>query len=409
MWAGSDSARPKNHQFTDAASFTQSVSERLSKLCKNLPEFTRSSPKPSALLQRSGPVGDDGRTPLFNSADRQHGESSMNSSTTVPTKRLPSKDSGILREQKVFKQFVIRRVGVIGLGHMGEAFAGNFIADGYQVTVYDRSQARMELLKGAGATVASGLGELATCQVILTSLPDDSALAQVALSAEGLVHVLAPGAIHVSMSTISPDLSRRLSEQHQLADQGYVAAPVLGNPDLAHARKLFVIAAGAAPALATASPLLERLGQRLFLMGEDPGAANLMKLAGNVLTALTLESMGEVLALLRKGGIDVHAAFEVLTGSLFDGKVHKTYGGKIVDGRYSPPGMTAPLAVKDLRLALAEAERAAVPMPATSLVHDRLVELIARGWADLDWSALGLLAAVNAGLGDAAEEAPRTT
>lgn len=108
--------------------------------------------------------------------------------------------------------------------------------------------------------------------------------------------------------------------------------------------------------------------------------------------------MGEVLALLRKGGIDVHDAFEVLTGSLFDGKVHKTYGGKIVEGRYSPPGMTAPLAVKDLRLVLAEAEREAVPMPATSLVHDCLVGLIAHGWAGLDWSALGLLAASDAGL-----------
>jgi 3-hydroxyisobutyrate dehydrogenase-like beta-hydroxyacid dehydrogenase len=111
----------------------------------------------------------------------------MTYSATVPTKR-PRRKSGILPEQKVFKQSVIRRVGVIGLGHMGEAFAGNLIADGYQVTVYDRSQARMELLKGAGATVASGLGELATCKMILTSLPDDSALAEVALSAEGLVH-----------------------------------------------------------------------------------------------------------------------------------------------------------------------------------------------------------------------------
>lgn len=322
----------------------------------------------------------------------------MNSSATVSTKHPPSTESGLRPEQNVSKQSAIQRAGVIGLGHMGEAFATNLIADGYQVTVYDRSQARMELLKSAGAKVASGFGDLATCQVILTSLPDDSALAQVALSAGGLVHVLAPGAIHISMSTISPDLSRHLSEQHQLAGQGYVAAPVLGNPDLAHARKLFVIVAGAASALTTASPLLERLGHHLFLMGEDPGGANLMKLAANVLTALTLESMGEVLALLRKGGIDVHAAFEVLTGSLFDGKVHKTYGGKIVDERYSPPGMTAPLAVKDLRLALAEAERAAVPMPATSLVHDRLVGLIARGWAGLDWSALGLLAASDAGL-----------
>jgi 3-hydroxyisobutyrate dehydrogenase-like beta-hydroxyacid dehydrogenase len=133
-------------------------------------------------------------------------------------------------------------------------------------------------------------------------------------------------------------------------------------------------------------------------MCADPGAANLMKLGGNVLTALTLESMGEVLALLRKGGIDGHVAFDVLTNSLFDAKVHKTYGGKIVEERYAPPGMTAPLALKDLRMALAEAEREAVPMPAASLVHDRFVAMVARGLGGLDWSALGLLAALDAGL-----------
>jgi 3-hydroxyisobutyrate dehydrogenase-like beta-hydroxyacid dehydrogenase len=97
-----------------------------------------------------------------------------------------------------------------------------------------------------------------------------------------------------------------------------------------------------------------------------------------VLTAATLESMGEVFALLRKAGVDPHFAFDVFSGSLFDGKVHKAYGGKIVDGRYDPPGMTAPLAVKDLRLALAEAEKLAVPMSVASLVHDRLVAAVAR-------------------------------
>jgi len=292
----------------------------------------------------------------------------------------------------------IRRVGVVGLGRMGEAFARNIIDDGYEVVVYDRSEGRRNLLVGAGAEGVSDLGGLASCQVVLTSLPDDEVLSDIALRAGGLVEILAPGAIHVSMSTISPGLSRRLSQQHERAGQGYVAAPVLGNPDLAHTRKLFVIASGAASAIARASPLLAPLGQRLFTLGDDPGAANLIKLAGNVLTALTLESMGEVLALLRKNGVDPRAAFDVFTNSLFDGKVHKTYGAKIVEERYSPPGMTAPLAVKDLRLALAEAERASVPMPVTSLVHDRLIAMIARGWAELDWSALGLLAASDAGL-----------
>jgi 3-hydroxyisobutyrate dehydrogenase-like beta-hydroxyacid dehydrogenase len=295
-------------------------------------------------------------------------------------------------------KFVIRRVGVVGLGHMGHAFAANLVEDGYQVFVYDRDPKRSAAL--TGARPAGQLADLDGCDVVVTSLPDDDALAAVALGPDGLAAILSPNAVHISTSTVSPAVSRRVAEEHERRRQDYIAAPVVGNPDFARARKLFVLAAGPRPALEKIRPLLERLGERLFVIGEDAGLANLVKLAANVLTATTLQCMGEVLALLRKGGIDGHLAFDVLTNSLFDSRVHKTYGGKIVDGHYSPPGMTAPLAVKDLRLALAEAERAAVPMPAASLVHDRLVAMVARGWAGLDWSALGLLAAVDAGLND---------
>lgn len=294
-------------------------------------------------------------------------------------------------------EIVIRGVGVVGLGHMGHAFAVNLVEDGHQVFVYDRDPKRAAAVTGARA--AGQLGDLAACDAVVTSLPDDDALAAVALGPEGLAGV-APNAVYISTSTVSPAVSRRVAEEHARHLQGYVAAPVLGNPDFAKARKLFVLAAGPHFALEKVRPLLERLGQRLFVIGEDAGLANLVKLAANVLTATTLECMGEVLALMRKGGLDAHLAYDVLTNSLFDSQVHKSYGEKIVEGRYSPPGMTAPLAVKDLRLALAEAEREAVPMPATSLVHDRLVAMVARGWAELDWSALGLLAAVDAGLND---------
>lgn len=294
--------------------------------------------------------------------------------------------------------FAVRRVGVVGLGHMGHAFAANLIEDGYEVSVYDRDPKREATLTGANA--AAQLADIAACDAVLTSLPDDDALAAVALGPEGLAGILAPHAVHVSTSTVSPDVSRRVAEEHALHGQGYIAAPVLGNSDFARERKLFVLAAGPPAALEKVRPLLERLGQRFFVIGEDAALANLMKLAANVLTATTLECMGEVLALLRKGGIDRHLAYDVLTNSLFDSRVHKAYGGKIVEGRYRPPGMPVPLATKDLRLALAEAEHAAVPMPAASLVHDRLVAMAARGWSELDWSALGLLAAVDAGISD---------
>jgi 3-hydroxyisobutyrate dehydrogenase-like beta-hydroxyacid dehydrogenase len=281
---------------------------------------------------------------------------------------------------------------------MGHAFAVNLVEDGHQVFVYDRDPKRAAAL--AGARAAARLADLAACDVVVTSLPDDDALAAVAFGPQGLVGVLSPGAVHISTSTVSPPISRRVAEEHARHRQDYVAAPVLGNPDFARERKLFVLAAGLPVALEKVRPLLERLGQRLFVIGDDAPLANLVKLAANVLTATTLECMGEVLALMRKGGVDRHLAYDVLTNSLFDSRVHKTYGGKIVEEHYSPPGMAVPLATKDMRLALAEAERTAVPMPAASLVHDRLVGMVARGWAELDWSALGLLAAVDAGLSD---------
>ena len=295
--------------------------------------------------------------------------------------------------------FVVKRVGVVGLGHMGHAFAANLVEDGYEVFAYDRELERAATLTGARA--AARLADLAGCDVVLTSLPDDDALAAMTLGAAGLSGVLAPGAVHISMSTVSPAISRRLAEEHARHRQDYVAAPVLGNPDFARERQLFILAGGPRASVEKVGPLLGRLGQRLFVIGEDAALANLMKLASNTLTATTLECMGEVLALLRKGGINQRLAFDVLTNSLFDSRVHKAYGDKIVEGRYDPPGMAVPLAIKDLRLALAEAEHTAVPMPAASLVHDRLVAMAAHGWNNLDWSALGLLAAVDAGLSDA--------
>jgi 3-hydroxyisobutyrate dehydrogenase-like beta-hydroxyacid dehydrogenase len=302
------------------------------------------------------------------------------------------------QQGEVVARWAIKRVGVVGLGHMGHAFAVNLLQDGYQVLACDRDAERARALSGARAVAE--LADLASCDVVLTSLPDDDALAAVALGAGGLVAALAPGAVHISTSTVSPGISRRVAEAHARRKQDYVAAPVLGNPDFARERKLFVLAAGSRAALEKVRPLLQRLGQHLFVIGEDPGLANLMKLGANTLIATTLECMGEVLALLQKGGIGGRLAFDVLTSSLFDSRVHKSYGGKIIEGRFSPAGMAVPLATKDLRLALAEAEHTAVPMPAASLVHDRLVAMAARGWSDLDWSALGLLAKAEAGLGD---------
>ncbi len=292
-------------------------------------------------------------------------------------------------------------VGVIGLGHMGSAFAQNLVDSGYRTVVFDRNKAKRDAC--AGATPASDVAGLSGCDIVFSSLPNDDVLSALTEGDHGLIALMKKGAIHVSTSTVSPSITRRLSQLHAQHGQGYVASPVLGNPDLAKARKVFFMVGGSPDYVNTAVPVIQNLGQHVFLMGNDPGHASLMKLAANVMIATTLESMGETMALLRKGGIPAEVGFDVLTNSLFDSKVHKAYGGKILREQYRPAGMVVPLALKDMRLALAEAEHSTTPMPFVSLVRDRMVAMLARGWETLDWSALGLLASQDARLPSAPE------
>jgi 3-hydroxyisobutyrate dehydrogenase-like beta-hydroxyacid dehydrogenase len=116
-----------------------------------------------------------------------------------------------------------------------------------------------------------------------------------------------------------------------------------------------------------------------------------------MMTATALEMLGEVVALVLKRGLDPKPFIDFLTSTMFGGRVHKIYGDKIVRQSYAP-GFVMPLALKDVRLALAEAESTGTPMPSVSVVRDRLITGIARGYAGLDWTALGLIAAEEAGL-----------
>src|SRR5260370_20047489 len=141
-------------------------------------------------------------------------------------------------QSKGVTRFVVKHVGVGGVGHMGDVFAVNLVEDGYQVVAYDRDPERAAAL--TGARPAAGFHDLAACDVVLTSLPDDDALAAVALGGEGLARVLAPGAVHISTSTVSRDISRRVAEEHARHRQDYVAAPALRNPAFAPSRKLFL-------------------------------------------------------------------------------------------------------------------------------------------------------------------------
>jgi len=301
------------------------------------------------------------------------------------------------------RQLVQHKIGFVGLGRMGAAMAANLAAVGRHVVAYVRRPEQMPQLRAVGLRPTTTVADLFDCEIVVSMLTDDAAARDVVfgradLDVEGLAPGLPPGAIHLSMSTIGTATASQLAAEHARRGLGYVAAPVFGNPAAAKARQLFVVVAGAPADVERCRPLIGSLGQQSFIVGSNPADANLIKLLGNMMTATSLEMLAELIALVRKRGLDPKAFVEILTNTMFGGRVHRIYGDRIVARDYVP-GFALPLALKDVRLALAEAEAQAVPLPSVSVVRDRLLSGIARGYGDLDWTALGLIAADEAGVG----------
>lgn len=296
----------------------------------------------------------------------------------------------------------VGEIGFVGLGNMGTAMAANLAASGQRVIAYVRRPDQIGRLEALGLRATTDIGDLLDCKIVISMLPDDDAVREIVLGRkdiglDGLAAGLMPGAIHLSMSTISTAAASLLASEHARNGQGYVAAPVFGNPDAARMRQLFIVAAGRSADVARCQPLFDNLGQRTFVIGADPQDANLVKLLGNMMSATALEVLGEAVAVVRKRGLDPQPFIDIMTSTMFGGRVHKIYGDKIARQAYAS-GFVLPLVLKDVRLALAEAEKASAPMPSVGVVKDRLITGIARGYGDLDWTALALIAEEEAGL-----------
>jgi 3-hydroxyisobutyrate dehydrogenase-like beta-hydroxyacid dehydrogenase len=289
------------------------------------------------------------------------------------------------------------KLGFVGLGRMGSAMAANLVRAGHEVTVFNRTPGKSSSLTALGAHEAATLAGACGGEMVITMLADDAAASDIALASGGLVENLPKGAIHLSMSTISVALSKRLAQAHAQSGQRYVAAPVFGRPDMAAAAKLFIVAAGEPDAVDACRPALAALGQKTSTIGAEPSAANLVKLTANFLQAAVIESLGEAIALIGKAGIDRRAYVDLLTSTIFTAPAYKIFGPLIADGTFGTAAFAAPLGFKDIRLALAEAETLRVPMPLASLLHDRFLRLFAQGGDNLDWSAIGGLATQDAG------------
>lgn len=281
---------------------------------------------------------------------------------------------------------------------MGAGMAHNLLRAGHHLAVYNRSREKAGSLAKEGARVAPSPADACRdAEAVLSMVADDAALEQVVFGTDGILSASTSGLIHVSHSTISTALARRLTVEHARHHQGYLSVPVFGRPEAAESKKLLVVAAGPDEWIDRCRPLFDAVGRQTFVVGSEAWQANAVKLCGNFMVISVVEAFAEAYATLRKAGVAPLAFLEIMN-ALLGSQVIANYGRIIAEDKFEPAGFALRLGLKDVRLVLATAEECSSPMPLASLVHDHLLAALAQGQGELDWSSVARLVARNAGL-----------
>ncbi len=275
-------------------------------------------------------------------------------------------------------------VGFIGLGSMGSAMARNIAKAGHRVRAWNRSSKGGETVDGVTAVATPA--EAFDADAVFTMLSDDPAIRQVLLEPD-VLRSARPGLVHVVTSTISVAFADELRDRHARAGVGYVSAPVFGRPDVAAKGELNVMAAGDPAAVAKVRPLLDVVGKRTWVLGDDPKRANAAKIAGNMMITMAIEAMAEAVVLTEANGLAAEAFFDLILNTLFGGRSYESYSGKIAKGDFDP-GFKMTLGLKDLGLAAAAADAAGKRLPMLDAVHARMSEAVAAGMGEKDWSGI---------------------
>jgi 3-hydroxyisobutyrate dehydrogenase-like beta-hydroxyacid dehydrogenase len=290
------------------------------------------------------------------------------------------------------------KIAFIGLGRMGLGMARNLLRAGHTVAVFNRSREKAVALSADDARVASSPADACRhVEVVMTMLADDHAVEEIVFGRDGIAAAMKKDCIHVSHSTISTALGRRLTAEHAQRSQGYLSVPVFGRPESAEAKSLLVVAAGPTEYVERCRPLFEAIGRQTFVVGTEPWQANVAKVCGNFLIASMIEALGEAYATLRKAEVAPQSFLEIMN-ALLGSQVIANYGRIIAQEEFEPAGFALKLGLKDVRLVQAAAEECAAPMPLAGLIHDHLLSALAQGQGEMDWSSMTQVIARNAGL-----------
>jgi 3-hydroxyisobutyrate dehydrogenase-like beta-hydroxyacid dehydrogenase len=280
----------------------------------------------------------------------------------------------------------------LGLGQMGAPIARLLLTQGHKVTLWNRDRRKADAIQSGNARIATSPQDaVANAKIAFTMLADDTATEAVLFGNpesggdRGFLDALPPGAIHVTLSTISVALARRITAAHQERGQHHVGAPVFGRPAVAEAGKLWIVTSGADEPLAQVRPVLESVSRGLTLVSSEPWQAHALKLGGNLMITAMNQTLSEAFVYAESQGIPPALFHQAVNSALFQSQLYENYGKTILNPPQHP-GATVSLGIKDTRLVREAAAEAGVHMRLADYFAEVLHRAKEAGFAGEDWA-----------------------
>jgi len=281
----------------------------------------------------------------------------------------------------------MKRIGIIGVGLLGSAVASRLLEGGFEVTGYDTRPEQVKALQAKGLKAASSLAEAATdADAVFTILPSLESVETTIIGAGGLIESAPPSCTLIQMSTISPELTRRLGQAAADKGLGFLDAPMSGTSAMVKRGDCAIFVAGDRARADACRPIFDAIAKKTVFLGEI-GMASLAKLATNLLVGLNTAALAEAFALGAKGGLAPNTLLEILKGSAADSKMLEIRGPLMASHRFDPQ-MKIDLFLKDFKLMLEEGRRLGVPLPLTSVTQQLVTATAAAGRGEEDLAAI---------------------
>ena len=291
----------------------------------------------------------------------------------------------------------MKRIGIIGVGLLGSAVASRLLKGKFEVRGYDTRPEQVKALQAEGLKAAKSIAEAAAeTDAVFTILPSLESVEAAVLGRDGLVETAPRNATLIQMSTISPDLTRRLAKAAAAGGLGFLDAPMSGTSAMVERGDCSIFVAGDPRRAQTCQPIFDAIAKKTHYVG-DVGMAALAKLATNLLVGLNTAALAEALVLGAKGGLDPALLLDILKESAAASKMVDVRGPLMVSHRFDPQ-MKVDLFLKDFKLMLEEGQRLGVPLPLTSITQQLATATAAAGRGEEDLAAVVTTLELLAGL-----------